>query len=407
MSLTLFAHNDRDARALEVLIAARYAGQELAVSTSAAEGWNVGGKVPALQTPEGGFWEVNSILRHLARLSPRYPLYGKNVYEASLIDTWMDWVISDIEGPAYHIYPLEKLEGKTPEEIHIHVDRIKASLETLNKHLGNNTFLASNRVTIADLALAFALLPLFSEVFDAGFRKSSNNVARWFETVVHQPKFLEIFGEVHLLSAKTPLPPVPKKQPQRKARAKKEGDEEGGDDEPEMEEAGEKLDIGYLAELPPSTFNLERWKTVYANTVPSRPEATTYFWQNFDPEGWSLWYYTYNYPDECTLDFKTTNLFGGFLQRAEAVKNLAKFSMTSMVILKKDDRFHINGIWLFRGTELPPPFTKVDDVNYYTWNKVDINNPEQKTLAEDIWAWSSETNWGGRGDYVVGRTWGC
>jgi elongation factor 1-gamma len=174
-----------------------------------------------------------------------------------------------------------------------------------------------------------------------------------------------------------------------------------------MEEAGEKLDIGYLAELPQSSFNLEKWKTVYANTVPSRPVATDFFWQNFDPEGWSLWYYTYNYPEECTLDFKTTNLFGGFLQRAEAVKNLAKFSMTSMVILKNGNLFYIHGVWLFRGTEMPPPFTKVDDVNYYTWNKVDITNPEQKQLAEDIWAWSSETNWGGRGDYVVGRTWGC
>jgi len=403
MALTLFANNDRDARALEIQIAAKFAGQELDVNTGKPEAWNVGGKVPALQTQDGGFWEVNSILRHLARLSPRYPLYGRNVYEASLIDTWMDWITNDIEGPAYHIYPLEKLEGKTPEEIHVHVDRLKASFDTLNKHLANNTYLASNRVTIADLSLVFALLPLFSEIFDAGARKSSGNLVRWFDTVVNQPKFLEIFGDVHLLSAKSPLPPVPKKQPQKKA--KKGG--EDGDDEPEMEEAGEKLDIGYLAELPPSTFNLEHWKTTYANTVPSRPDAINYFWQHFDPNGWCLYYYTYNYPDECTLDFKTTNLFGGFLQRAEAVKNLAKFSMTSMCILKNGNRFYIHGVWLFRGTELPVPFTKVDDVNYYTWTKVDINNQEQRTLVEDIWSWNSETNWGGRGEYVVGRAWGC
>jgi len=380
----------------------------LNVNTGAPEGFNVGGKIPALQTPEGGFWEVNSILRHMARLSPRYPLYGKNMYEASLIDTWMDWVIAEIEGPAYHIYPLEKLEGKTPVEIHVHVDRIKASLDTLNKHFANNTYLASNRVTIADLSLVFAILPLFTEIFDAGTRKSTNNVVRWFETVVNQPKFLEIFGDIHLLNAKTPLPPVPKKQPAKKA-AKKDAD--GNDeepDEPEMDEAGEKLDMGYLSELPPSPFNLERWKTVYANTTPSRPEATNFFWQNFDPEGWSLYYYTYNFPDECTLDFKTANLFGGFLQRAEAVKSLAKFSMTSMVTLKKDGRFYIHGVWLFRGTEMPIPFTKVDDVNYYTWMKVDINNPEQKSLAEDIWAWASEDpTWGGRGEFQSGRTWGC
>jgi len=311
------------------------------------------------------------------------------MYEASLIVTWLDWVISGIEGPAYHIYPLEKLEGKTPEEIHVHVDRIKASFDTLNKHFANNTFIASNRVTIADLSLVFAILPLFTEIFDAGARKSTNNLVRWFETVVNQPKFLEIFGDIHLLSAKTPLPPVPKKQPVKKAAKKKDAD--GNDeepDEPELDEAGEKLDIGYLSELPPSAFNLERWKTVYANTSPSRPEATNFFWQNFDNEGWCLYHFTYNFPDECKIDFWTANLVGGFLQRAEAVKSLAKFSMTSMVTLKKEGKFHVHGVWLFRGTEIPPPFLKVDDVNYYTWTKVDINNPEQKAFAEDIWAWA-------------------
>jgi len=399
MSLTLFVQNDRDARALQVLIAAKYAGQELSLSTGA------GGNV-RLHTQNGDL-EGCAILRHLAGLSPRYPLYGKGHEEAAVVDTWMEFAVNEIEDPASNIYPLEKLEGKTPEEIHVHVDKIKAALDTLHKHFANNTFVASNRVTIADLDLVFALLPIFTEILDAGARKSTNNVIRWFETVVNQPKFLEIFGDVHLLSAKTPLPPVPKKQPVKKA-AKKDAD--GNDeepDEPTMEEAGEKLDINYLQELPPSPFNLERWKGVYANTVPSRPEATNYFWQNFDPEGWSIFYYTYNFPDECTLDFKTANLFGGFLQRAEAVKGLAKFSMTSMVTLKKDNQFHIHGIWLFRGTEMPPPFTKVDDVNYYTWQKVDINNPEQRGFAEDIWAWASENNWAGRGEFQSGRTWGC
>jgi len=152
---------------------------------------------------------------------------------------------------------------------------------------------------------------------------------------------------------------------------------------------------------------LEKWKTVYANTHPTRPEALNYFWQNFDPEGFSLWLYRYNYPEECKKDFMTSNLYGGFLQRLDAVKQLAKFSLTSMVILKLGDNYHIHGVWLFRGTVIPPEFLDIDDTNYYTWTKADVNNEADRTLVSDIFAWESLNNWGGKGEFVSGRTWGC
>jgi len=163
------------------------------------------------------------------------------------------------------------------------------------------------------------------------------------------------------------------------------------------------LDLTYLGQLPPSTFNLEQWKTVYANTVPSRPDAINYFWSNFDSNGWSLYTYTYNFPEEQNMQFKTANLFGGFLQRAESVKSLAKFTMTSMVILEKAGFFHILGVWLFRGEQIPPEFLKVDDTNYYTWTKVDTTNPEQRDLVSDIWSWDAPNGWGGRGEFVGGK----
>jgi len=152
---------------------------------------------------------------------------------------------------------------------------------------------------------------------------------------------------------------------------------------------------------------LEAWKTKYANTTPTRPEATNWFWQNFDAAGWSLHLYQYNFPDECNKDFLAANRIGGFLQRAEAVKNLAKFSMTASVVLKQNELYHIYGVWLFRGTEMPPEFRDVDDVNYYTWTKVDANNNEQKAWVDDLWSWESSNNWNGKGEFTAARSWGC
>jgi elongation factor 1-gamma len=406
MSILLFA-NPTDTKVKQVQLVSKYAGAQLAQEKGDIkdnkESWNVGNKLPALRTAEGGYWELNAIYRHLAR-SSKYPLYGKNAHEHSVVDSWVDYAKSDIEP---HVAPLANSEGVPVETVYEHVEGVKSAFEALNKHLLTNFYLASNRVTIADLVVVFTIHPLFTNVFDTGFRKAYPNLVRWFETVVNQPKFLEAFGPT-VFAAKSSLPPPPKKQPVKKVQGKKK--EDGGDDddkEPQLEEAGKKLDINYLGSLPPSKFNLEAWKTKYANTTPTRPEATNWFWENYDPTGWCVYFYHYKWPEECKIDFMTANKFGGFLQRAEAVKNLAKFSMTSQVTLKKDALFHIWGIWLFRGTTVPPEFMDVDDTEYYDWRKADENVAADRELITDIWAWESQNNWAGNGEFYTGRTWGC
>jgi len=152
---------------------------------------------------------------------------------------------------------------------------------------------------------------------------------------------------------------------------------------------------------------MENWKRIYANTTPTRPEAIYWFWSNFDPAGYCMYNFTYKFPDECTVDFKTSNLFGGFLQRLDAVKKLAQFSLCSIVILKKDKLFYIYGVWLFRGADMPYEFTKIDDFLYYDWVKVDVSNQDQRQWVDDIWSWTTLNDWGGRGEFISGRSWGC
>jgi len=56
---------------------------------------------------------------------------------------------------------------------------------------------------------------------------------------------------------------------------------------------------------------------------------------------------------------------------------------------------------------MPIEFTKVDDFNYYDWTKVDVTNQEQRQLCDDIWSWNTLNDWGGRGEFISGRSWGC
>lgn len=411
MSFAIVTVDKADPKIKVVQLVAKYAGRNVEFDKGDPlnfDRWNSGQKFPALRTDEGGVWGLHSIFRHLARSSLRHPLYGENGYESSLIDSWLDWALTEVDGPAGVLCPASKLQGMDPAFVHEVFDKVKAAFEALNKHLLNFTFLVSRRVTIADIGVVYALLPLVIDYCDNGLRKTYSNLFRWFETVVNQPSFLEVMGQI-TYAPKNPLPPAPKKQApqkQQKKKEKKEG-EEGGDNEPEMEEVGEKLDLSYLGQLPASNFNLEKWKTVYANTTPTRPEALNYFWQNYDPQGYCLYFFTYKYPEECTVDFKTSNLFGGFLQRLDVVKHLSRYSLCSTVILKRDKFYYIYGVWLFRGNEIPVEFTKVDDFNYYEWRKVDTNNETDKQLAGDIWAWSTENDWGGRGEFISGRSWGC
>lgn len=75
---------------------------------------------------------------------------------------------------------------------------IKLALNILNTYLLPRTFLVGERVTLADITVACTLLKLYVHVLDPNFRKPYGNVNRWFTTVVNQPQFKAVLGEVKL-----------------------------------------------------------------------------------------------------------------------------------------------------------------------------------------------------------------
>lgn len=90
----------------------------------------------------------------------------------------------------------------------------------------------------------------------------------------------------------------------------------------------------------------------------------------YDAAGYSLWFCEYKYTEENTASFMTMNKVSGFLQRMDFVR---KHAFAKMAILeeKAGGPFHISGVWLFRGTEIPKQVLDESyDMELYEWTKV-------------------------------------
>uniref|UniRef100_V5HD90 eEF-1B gamma n=1 Tax=Ixodes ricinus TaxID=34613 RepID=V5HD90_IXORI len=75
---------------------------------------------------------------------------------------------------------------------------VKKILTYLNGHLLTRTYLVGERVTLADIAVFTALLPLYKLVLEPSFRAPYVNLNRWFDTLAHQPEFNKVLGDVKL-----------------------------------------------------------------------------------------------------------------------------------------------------------------------------------------------------------------
>ena len=122
------------------------------------------GTVPAAFSPDGkiGIFESNSIMRAVARLGEsKFPLYGKNAYEASRVDSFLD--VSLVFARDSQVYLLSLMGGTTTDEIrkrandafHVWAGGIEQTLTP------DREFLVGDGVTLADICFVCELV-LFS-----------------------------------------------------------------------------------------------------------------------------------------------------------------------------------------------------------------------------------------------------
>lgn len=181
-------YNGVDIQVVDVDLAKK--GKDVAAKSPA-------GKVPVLETPQGALFESNAIARYVARLRRDTELYGATFFESGLVDAWVDFAANELELPAtLWVYPVF---GYLPANAGV-TEKAKADLAAalakVDVHLADKTYLVGEKVTLADIACASALVYPFKIVMDPAYRAQFPNVLRWFLTIVNQPQFKDVIGEV-------------------------------------------------------------------------------------------------------------------------------------------------------------------------------------------------------------------
>ncbi|KAL6964462.1 hypothetical protein U1Q18_035515 [Sarracenia purpurea var. burkii] len=406
MALVLHAGRTNK-NAFKALIAAEYSGVQvdlahnfqLDVSNKTPEfiKMNPLGKVPVLETPEGPVFESNAIARYVTRLKSGNPLYGSSLLEYAHIENWIDFASLEIDDNILEWYkPRMGRAAYFPPVEEAAISALKRALGALNTHLASSTYLVGHYVTLADIVMTCNLYFGFINVMTKIFTSEFPHVERYFWTMVNQPTFSKIIGEVKqtekvppVVSSKKPSQPKetakskPKRKDEPKKEAKKEPAKPAAETGEEEEEAPKPKPKNALDLLPPSKMVLDEWKRLYSNTKTNfREVAIKGFWDMYDPEGYSLWFCDYKYNDENTVSFVTMNKVGGFLQRMDLAR---KYAFGKMLIIGSEPPFKVKGLWLFRGLEIPQfILDECYDMELYDWRKANITDEAEKERVNQM-----------------------
>ena len=124
------------------------------------------GTVPAAFSPDGkvGIFESNSIMRAVARLGEsKVPLYGRDAYEASRIDSFLD--ASLVFARDSQIYLLALGSEAFSAEIHARTrDAFRSYMAGINQALSpDREFIVGDRITLADICFVAELGLFYNE----------------------------------------------------------------------------------------------------------------------------------------------------------------------------------------------------------------------------------------------------
>ncbi|XP_035204597.1 elongation factor 1-gamma-like [Stegodyphus dumicola] len=370
-------------------------------------------KVPALETADGKcISESNAIAYYVGNDK----LQGATKLDQALILSWINFGDNEILPPAYTwIFPCLGLTQYNKQSTEKAKEDVKRVLKILNDHLLTHTYLVGESITQADISLCCNLLALYQLVLEPSFRAPYRNVNRWFNTLINQPEFKAVLGNVTLCEkmaqfdakkyaeiqqqlgknkpakGKEEKPQKPKEEKKKKEqKPKKEEKEKEVADEPDETElvlAQEPKSKDPFEQFPKGTFNMDEFKRVYSNEDES--VSVKHFWEKFDPENYSIWYCEYLYPQELTLVFMSCNLISGMFQRLD---KLRKNAFASVLLFGEDNNSTISGIWVWRGHELAFKLSEDWQIDYesYSWKKLDPSSEETKKLVTEYLSWSGD-----------------
>lgn len=162
-------------------------------------------QVPAFESSDGKcLTDSNAIAYYVANDQLR----GKTDFEKAQILQWLGFADSEIlPASCAWVFPILGILQYQKSNVDRAKEDLKHAMKALNAHLLTRTYLVGERISLADIALACTLLQLYTNAFDPEFRKSFQNVNRWFTTLVNQPNFKKVVGDVKLCAKAAEIDP--------------------------------------------------------------------------------------------------------------------------------------------------------------------------------------------------------
>lgn len=141
-----------------------------------------------LETGDVTLYDSNAIAFFLSNSQLRRE---DDLFASSQVLQWMSYARNHVL-PAVSAWVLPSLEVSmskdTKANTKLSKENLLCDLKRLNSILYTKTYLIGERITLADISVFTALLPLYEHVFDSHYRKQYTNLNRWFSTILNQPQ---------------------------------------------------------------------------------------------------------------------------------------------------------------------------------------------------------------------------
>ena len=237
-------------------------------------------QVPAFEGSDGFcISESNAIAYYLANDTLRGGACPSN---RALVQQWMSFADAEVLPSACTwAFPAMGVMKENKGAVEKAREDLKKAMAYLDQYLLHSTYLAGERITLADISVACTLLLPYRFVFDAQFRKPFQNVNRWFSTIVNQPNVAAVVGSVQLCE---------KAGAEGGKGGGKGGDKGGKKQEKKKEKApapaaeeeelvleAPKKEKDPFAAVPKGNFDFDDFKRFYSNN--DEEKSIPYFWE--------------------------------------------------------------------------------------------------------------------------------
>jgi len=146
-------------------------------------------RVPTWQDEQGAVWESHTILRYLAAAYAPETWWSEDPAERSRIERWMDWSQSGFDAAFMTLfwgYWRTPAENRNERLIRGQIERCHSAIAILDGVLGASSFVAGDRLTLADIPVG-ALMYRYAnlDVIDG----LPCNVSRWYERLTERDAY--------------------------------------------------------------------------------------------------------------------------------------------------------------------------------------------------------------------------